>query len=619
MANKPDADLRDLVSAIENIGVHDHLCLIYETREEQFSAVIPFIKIGLERGEQCVYIVDDNTAAMVIDRMKEAGIDVESAVGSGKLIISSKQDAYLKQGFFDPDWMIGFLKQATDAAKTAGFSALRVTGEMTWVLGGDPGTERLMEYEAKLNYFFPEHDALAICQYNRDFFPPGIIKDVIATHPLVICGGMVCSNFYYIPPDDFLGDQQPDKEIDRLLANIINRKKVEDELRRHREQLEELVRERTAELRRLNRELRAISNCNQVLVRAEDELSLYRDICRIICDEAGYRMAWVGNAEDDDARTIRPVAWAGVEDGYLAEARITWADTELGRGPSGIAIRSGESACIQDFTTSPQAAPWRDNALQRGYRSSIALPLKDENTHTFAVLNIYSSEPNTFTADETRLMEELSGDLAFGAMVLRARAERKRAEEALYEAQQMYRALIENSPDIIARYDRDCRRTYVNPTYLKVARISQQELLATAPEERSPLPAASATVLQNLLHRVLDSGVAEAVDVIWPKPDNIDYWYNIYAFPEFGREGQIVSVMTVSRDITRRKQAEEKILLLNEELEQRVRERTKELERRNRELEQMNKAFVGREMKMVELKKRIQELENRYEGHHNDT
>jgi len=609
MADESDRLFHDLVSAIEKIGIHDHLCLIYETREEQFSAVIPFMKIGLERGEQCVYIVDDNTAAMVIDRMKGAGIDVESAVESGRLTIASKQDAYLKQGYFDPDWMIGFLKQATDEAKAAGFSALRVTGEMTWVLGGDPGTERLMEYEAKLNYFFPEHDALAICQYNRDFFPPGIIKDVIATHPLVICGGMVCSNFYYIPPDEFLGEQHADKEIDRLLANIINRKKVEDELRRYREQLEELVRERTAELRRLNRELRAISNCNQVLVRADDELTLYREICRIICDEAGYRLAWVGNAEDDDARTIRPVAWAGVEEGYLAEARITWADTELGRGPSGIAIRSGESACIQDFTTSPQAAPWRDNALQRGYRSSIALPLKDENAHTFAVLNIYSSEPNTFTAEEMRLMEELAGDLAFGVMVLRARAERKRVEEELYEAQQMYRALIENSPDIIARYDRDCRRTYVNPTYLRVARISQQELLATAPEERSPLPAASATVLQNLLHRVLDSGVAEAVDVVWPKSDNIDYWYNIYAFPELDREGHIVSVMTVSRDITRRKQAEEALGRSNEELEQRVRERTKELERRNHELEQMNKAFVGRELKMVELKKRVEELE----------
>lgn len=133
--------------------------------------------------------------------------------------------------------------------------------------------------------------------------------------------------------------------------------------------------------------------------------------------------------------------------------------------------------------------------------------------------------------------------------------ERKRADDAFFEAQRVFRTLVENSPDIIARYDRDCRRTYVNPAYLKTAQIRQNELLATSPIHRSPLPAASATILQNLLRRVLDSGVAETVDVIWPKADNLDYWYNIYAFPEFDREGQVVSVMTVSRDITDRKRA----------------------------------------------------------------
>jgi len=244
MDNEPDRASNELVGALAKIHVHDHLCLIYETREEQFAAVIPYLRIGLERGEKCLYVVDDTTADMVINEMRAAGMDVETAMESGKLAIVSKQDAYLQQGFFDPDWMIDFLKRSVDEAKAAGFSALRVTGEMTWVLGGDPGSERLMEYEAKLNYFLPEHDMLAICQYNRSFFPPKIIKDVISTHPLVICGGMVCPNFYYVPPDDFLGGEQPDREIDRLLANIKNRENMERELRK-----------RTTELERRNYEL----------------------------------------------------------------------------------------------------------------------------------------------------------------------------------------------------------------------------------------------------------------------------------------------------------------------------------------------------------------------------
>jgi len=203
MADIPDGGLHNLVSAIGKLGVHDHLCLIYETQEEQFSAVIPFIKIGVERGEKCVYIVDDNTAEMVINGMKGAGIDVESAVEAGRLAIVSKQEAYLKQGYFDPDWMIGFLKRAVDEAKAAGFSALRITGEMTWVLSGDPGTERLMEYEAKLNYFIAENDLLALCQYNRNRFSPEIIKGVIDTHPLVIYGGCSVQELLLRPPRRF--------------------------------------------------------------------------------------------------------------------------------------------------------------------------------------------------------------------------------------------------------------------------------------------------------------------------------------------------------------------------------------------------------------------------------
>ncbi len=180
-------------------------------------------------------------------------------------------------------------------------------------------------------------------------------------------------------------------------------------------------------LRRLNRELRAISNCNQTLMRAEDEQALLDDICHIVCDDAGYRMAWVGYPEDDSDKTIRIVSWAGANSGYLVQAKLTWADTERGHGPSGTAIRSGESVSIQDFSTDPNAAPWREAALQRGYHSSISLPLKDENEKVFGIFNIYAAIPNAFTPEEIRLLEELAGDMAFGIVVLRTRIERARA------------------------------------------------------------------------------------------------------------------------------------------------------------------------------------------------
>lgn len=210
-----------LGAAMRRLNVHDHLCLIYKTRDEQFAAVVPFIQIGLERGEKCVYIADENSAADVLAAMRQAGVDVDGTVKSGALTVAGKQDSYLRQGYFDPDLMIEFLRESTKAAKSAGYSALRVTGEMTWMLGGDPGAERLIEYESKLNRFIPDNDCLAICQYNREKFSSETILDVIRTHPLVIYEDLVCANYSYIPTEEFLAETEPEKEVARTLANMV--------------------------------------------------------------------------------------------------------------------------------------------------------------------------------------------------------------------------------------------------------------------------------------------------------------------------------------------------------------------------------------------------------------
>ena len=194
------------------------------------------------------------------------------------------------------------------------------------------------------------------------------------------------------------------------LADITERKQVEEELLR------------------VNRALRAISECNQAMVRETDEQALLTDVCRIICDVVGYRMAWVGTVEHDDAKSVRPVAWGGAEDGYLANAAVTWADTEHGRGPTGMAARTGKTHFFQDFVTEPAAAPWREAALARGFRSSIAMPLFDTGGNIFGVFSLYASQPNGFTSAEVKLLEELARDLAFGVSSLRNRAERRKVE-----------------------------------------------------------------------------------------------------------------------------------------------------------------------------------------------
>lgn len=181
---------------------------------------------------------------------------------------------------------------------------------------------------------------------------------------------------------------------------------------------------------RLERALRLLSKCNMLLVHAEEESALLFDICRLAVDIGGYRMAWVGLAENDAGKTVRPVAQAGFEAGYLEQIRISWADNELGRGPTGMAIREHRPVVNQDMLHNPQMQPWREMAIQHGYQASIALPLIGKKG-VMGALTIYSASPNEFAAEEVALLTELAGDLAFGIETLRIRAEHAATEKRL--------------------------------------------------------------------------------------------------------------------------------------------------------------------------------------------
>ncbi|MBI5784087.1 MAG: EAL domain-containing protein [Rhodocyclales bacterium] len=319
-------------------------------------------------------------------------------------------------------------------------------------------------------------------------------------------------------------------------------------------------RERAEETRRrLNRELRAISDCNQALLRAEDEQVLLDQVCRIICDEAGYRVAFVAYAEHDADQTVRPVAWAGMDAGYFAGAKLTWADRDLGRGPLGTAIRTGQVVEIPDIANDPRMAPWRQRALARGYRSGVAFPLKGDQQEVFGGLLIYSGEANAITAEEIRLLDELAGDLAFGISTLRIRAERQRAEAQIVASEQLFRTMVENSPDFIARYDRDLRRLYVNPSLEKLFGSPASELLGK--------PAATASPLRDpehyldCLRRVVATGTECSDEIAGQYPNGDAMWINVRFAPEFDADGKVATVLAISNDITARRQSEDSLRL----------------------------------------------------------
>jgi PAS domain S-box-containing protein len=277
-----------LIGALEQLGPHNHFCSIYESPEEHYAVAVPFIRIGLDRGEKCLYIADDGAIGDICQAMQSDGIDVDRAIASNALVLVTKEQAYLEHGSFHPDWMSSFWTEATRLAMNEGFSALRATGETEWVhkwvRREDCGLERWMEYESRLTHTVAENNCSALCQYNRRLFPPELILDVIRTHPVVVHGGKVSRNLYYVPPDEFLGTNQTAREVERLLTNIWDREAVEVALR------EQLTERRRAEeeLRESEEQWRDVFENNPTMYFMVDAVGTVLSVNPYGAEQLGY-------------------------------------------------------------------------------------------------------------------------------------------------------------------------------------------------------------------------------------------------------------------------------------------------------------------------------------------
>lgn len=175
------------------------------------------------------------------------------------------------------------------------------------------------------------------------------------------------------------------------------------------------------EVARLSRVQTALQAAASVLLRAKTEAELFQEMCEILVQIGGYRMANVAMPNSDAGKTVRFTAIAGFEDHYLAQAAITWGAGPRSKGPTGHALRTGEVQVNQDFANNPTVAPWREEALKRGYHASIGLPLKMQG-EVFGVLTLYAEQPNAFDKEETTLLIILAEDVSYAVSRLRERA-----------------------------------------------------------------------------------------------------------------------------------------------------------------------------------------------------
>ena len=304
---------------------------------------------------------------------------------------------------------------------------------------------------------------------------------------------------------------------------------------------EAAIRRRQQTLRRLNRALKAFTECNHTLIRATEERELMNSVCEIIVKVGGYRLSWVGLAQNDPAKTVLPVAQYGDTGGYLDTLRVAWSDTDTGRGPTGLAIRTGMPSVAQHILTDPRWEPWRERALTYGYASAISLPLVDE-TGIYGALVILSGEPGAFDREEMKLLEELADNLSYGITALRRNELRKKVEKE----RKLLASVVEQAMEGILLFDSDGTIQYVNPAAERITGYVHQELNREAQADGD-----QNRKLYEAIWDTLSRGEERTGLFIYEGKDGVQYEIDPTIWAVSDSNGQVSNYAALIRDVTR--------------------------------------------------------------------
>jgi PAS domain S-box-containing protein/putative nucleotidyltransferase with HDIG domain len=310
-------------------------------------------------------------------------------------------------------------------------------------------------------------------------------------------------------------------------------------------------------LQRANRTLKTLSAVNHALMGANVEYTFLQDICKIITEVGGYRLAWVALAHHDATKAVSIQTYAGIETGYLEDLSLSWGDDEKGRGPTGTAIRTNRTTIVRDVASDPTFAPWREKILSYGLASVISLPLP-LNDAPWSALTIYAPEVNAFDSDEVVLLEELAQDVRYGIISQRARKAHQRAESALRESEEKFRGLFETSPDVVGQVDLDLNFLMVSHKaeplfgYERATQLIGTRFLDLVD------PADHPRVLKST-RKLLETGTLLNAEYTFVRKDGTRFPGELSAVLTVDAAGTPKAFTGTIRDITARKKAEESL------------------------------------------------------------
>src|SRR5258706_14807069 len=187
-----------------DLGGQHHICAFFNSADEEHRELRSFFKRGFERGDKAFHLVNPAQRGEHLKRLEEAGINVPDAIDSGHLEERSWHDAPLRGARFAQDaWLVSF-EQVLQSGPASGYAQTRFLSHMEWALVDLPGVKDLIEFETRVNYVVPKYDNIVICAYDLSKFSASVVMDALRTHPVVIIGGLLQENPFFVPPDQFL-------------------------------------------------------------------------------------------------------------------------------------------------------------------------------------------------------------------------------------------------------------------------------------------------------------------------------------------------------------------------------------------------------------------------------
>jgi hypothetical protein len=201
-----------------DLGGQRHICAFFNSKDEEQRVLRSFIKEGLERGEKAFHVIDPELREQHLKLLAEGGINVHQAIDTGQLEVRRWQDAYLRGDHFDQHAMLALIEEVLQSADAAGYPLTRLVAHMEWALLDKSGLDDLVEYETRLNYVLPKYDDPVICTYDLSKFGANTVMDIIRTHPVVIIGGVLQENPFFVPPDQFLLEIKDRRSLRRSAA-----------------------------------------------------------------------------------------------------------------------------------------------------------------------------------------------------------------------------------------------------------------------------------------------------------------------------------------------------------------------------------------------------------------